>query len=175
MLIKKELNDAINAQIGNEFGASMQYLHIAAYFDGESLPNLAQFFYLQAEEEQFHAMKLLKYVAETGGSVEIPVIPAQQSTFESPLETAELSLKWEQEVTEQIYDLMDIAVKERDYIGQRFLDWFVDEQLEEVTMMDTLVDLVKRIDEQTIFHVENMVLSLRPAEDGGGEAGGEPA
>lgn len=175
MLIKKELNDAINVQIGNEFGAAMQYLHIAAYFDGESLPNLAQFFYLQAEEEQFHALKLLKYVAETDGKVEIPAIPPQKSTFESPLETAELSLKWEQEVTEQIYHLMDIAVKERDYIGQRFLDWFVNEQLEEVTMMDTLVDLIRRVDEQTIFHVENMVLSLRPSEMDAGAAGGEQA
>ncbi len=67
MLISKELNDAINGQIGREFGASMQYLNIAAYFDGEALPRLASFFYKQAEEEHEHAMKFFKYVVETGG------------------------------------------------------------------------------------------------------------
>ena len=69
MLISKELEEAINAQIGREFGASLQYTSIAAYFDADDLPNLAAFFYRQASEEHMHAMKFLHYVVDAGGQV----------------------------------------------------------------------------------------------------------
>ncbi len=72
MLISKELEAAINAQVGREFGASLQYVNIATYFDSNSLPQLAAFFYRQAEEEKMHAMKFVHYIVDTGGQVENP-------------------------------------------------------------------------------------------------------
>jgi bacterioferritin B len=84
MLISKELNEAINGQIGREFGASMQYLNIATYFDSRSLSRLASFFYKQAEEEHEHAMKFFKYVVETGGHVAIPPVDAPKSPSNQP-------------------------------------------------------------------------------------------
>ena len=67
MLIKKKLNDALNAQIVSELGASSQYLKIASYFAGESLHELAEFFFRQSEEEREHAMKFVHYILEAGG------------------------------------------------------------------------------------------------------------
>jgi len=154
MLISTELNQAINGQIGREFGASMQYLSIAAYFDGEALPRLAGFFYKQAEEEHAHAMKFFKYVVETGGNVAIPPIEAPKSHFESAESAFQLSLDWEVEVTRQINHLYDTARTENDYAAQNFLDWFVEEQIEEVSTMDNLVKLVRRTGEKNLIMLE---------------------
>jgi ferritin len=76
MLISKKINDAINQQIGNEFGASLQYVAIATHFDQEALPQLAAHFYKQAEEERDHAMRFVKFVVDTDGEVVIPAVKA---------------------------------------------------------------------------------------------------
>ena len=144
MLISKKLLEAINQQIGNEFGASLEYLQIASYFDSEDMLKLAQIFFDQAEEERVHAMKLLHYVLDTGGEVSIPAIPAPIVKFDSPVHAVKTALDWEETVTKQINNLMDIAVDEKDYIAQEFLRWFVNEQLEEIAKMSTILNIVKR-------------------------------
>lgn len=154
MMISKELNDAINTQIGAEFGASLQYVSIATYFDGEGLKKLAALFYKQAEEERQHAMKFIEYLVATGGEVRIPAVAAPKSTFASAEETVKLSLDWELEVTSQINKLYDIARTKNDYAGQNFLDWFVEEQVEEVNSMDTLLKVVRRVGEKNIIMME---------------------
>lgn len=154
MMISKELNDAINAQIGAEFGASHQYVAIATYFDGEGLKKLAEFFYRQAEEEREHAMKFIKYLVDTGGEVHIPAVEAPKATFTSAEEAVKLSLDWEIEVTRQINALYDIARGQNDYASQNFLDWFVEEQIEEVSTMDNLLKVVRRVGEKNIIMME---------------------
>src|SRR5262245_53336090 len=111
MLISKDMNGAINEQIGHEFAAMLQYVAIATYFDSEGLPRLAQHFYRQAEEEKTHAMRFVHYLVEAGGEVAIPAIPAVQSGFRSAEEAVKLSLDRELTVTQQINGLMDRAIK----------------------------------------------------------------
>lgn len=154
MMISKKLNDAINGQIGREFGASLQYVNIATWFDGEALKKLAELFYKQAEEEKEHAMKFVKYLVDTGGSVSIPPVAAPKSTFASAEEAVKLSLEWELEVTKQINELYAIGVAEKDYAAQNFLDWFVEEQIEEVNSMETLLKIVQRVGEKNLIMVE---------------------
>jgi ferritin len=144
MLISKELETAINAQIGREFGASLQYVNIATYFDTDSLPQLAAFFYRQAEEEKMHAMKFVHYIVDAGGQVRVPSIEGPKYDFQSAKEAVQAALNWEMEVTKQINNLMDLAINQNDHIGQDFLRWFVTEQLEEVSTMDTLLTVVDR-------------------------------
>ena len=154
MMISKELNDAINTQIGAEFGASLQYVSIAAYFDGEALKKLAALFYKQAEEENAHAMKFINYLIDTGGEVRIPAVAAPKAKFSSAEEAVKLSLDWEIEVTRQINALYDIAKAKNDYAGQNFLDWYVEEQVEEVNSMDNLLKMVRRVGEKNIIMME---------------------
>ncbi len=163
MLISTKLEQAINAQIGREFGASMQYISIAAYFDREDLPQLAAFFYRQAEEEQMHAMKFVRYITETGGGVRIPAIEAPKASFESAEEAVQLSLAWEEEVTRQINALMGIAVDENDYIAQDFLRWFVTEQLEEISTMSTLLRTVQRAGDNLLLVEDFLARNPLPA------------
>lgn len=153
-LISQSLNDAINAQIGREFGASMQYLQIAAYFDAAALDQAAKLFFEQSDEERDHAMKLLKYVLEAGGELHIPPIEAPKSSFSSAEEAVGAALRWELDVTDQINNLMSIAISENDYLGRHFLDWFVNEQLEEVSKMDKLLRVVKGVGERNMYMIE---------------------
>ncbi len=169
MLISKELNQAMNNQIGSELGASNQYIKIAAYFENENLPDLAAFFFRQSDEERMHAMKFVHYILEAGGEVSIPAIGATAAGIQTAEEAVQMALDWEMEVTRQINALMDLAIKQSDHIGQSFLQWFVTEQLEEVSTMDQLLGVVKRAGEQLLF-VEQYVGRL-----GAAQAGGAPA
>ncbi len=157
MLIKKELAAKIMEQVGNEFAASLQYLAIAVYFEQEAFGNTAKFFYKQAEEEKEHAMKLMKYVVETGGHVIVPAIPAPNAVIKTAEDAFVTSLNWELEVTGQINGLMDLAKQQNDYLAQNFLNWFVDEQLEEVTTMEKFLTIVRKLGEKNIFMLESII------------------
>jgi len=151
MLISDKMVAAINKQIGNEFGAFLQYVAIAAYFGSESLPELSKHFNQQAMEERMHAMKFVNYVLDAGGMPEIPAIPAPKSRFQSAEDAVKLSLDWEITVTKQINELVDLAGKENDHTSHTFLQWYVNEQLEEVSSMDMLLKMVKRAGNNLLF------------------------
>lgn len=155
MLATDKLIAEFNAQVGHELGASHQYVAIASYFDRENLPELARFFYRQADEERTHAMRFVHFVNDIDGMVEIPQIPAPKSDFASAEEAVSLSLEWEREVTEQIYGLVDLAKDENNHIALRFLDWFVTEQLEEVSTMTSLLNVIERAGEERLLLVED--------------------
>jgi ferritin len=169
MIASEQLGAAVNQQVGNEMGASMQYIAIATYFDSETLPELARFFYRQADEERDHAMRFVRFLVDVDAQVVIPDIPAPKSDFSSAEEAVALSLEWEKTVTQQIYDLVTIAQNDANLIAVRFLDWFINEQLEEVSTMSALLSLVRRAGETGLLHVEEYLSreSLGEHEDGG--------
>lgn len=160
MLISRELATAINQQIGHEMGASMQYLSIAAHFQGRHLTLLAKLFFKQSEEEREHAMKFVTYVLDTKGGLQVPAIPAPVATFDSAEDAVKAALKWEEQVTRQIKDLMEIAVKDNDYLAQSFLGWYIDEQLEEVVKMDRLLSVIRQAGEKSLLMVEAYLVHL---------------
>jgi bacterioferritin B len=166
-LISEALNKQINEQIGHEFGASLQYVNIAAYFDDAGLPVLTQHFFKQADEERQHAMKFVRYLLDAGGKVAIPAVPAPRSEFASAEEAVGLALEWEYTVTKQINALLDRATSERDYVAHDFLEWFAREQLEEVSSMDTLLKMIRRSGESGLMLVENALASGWALSQGG--------
>jgi ferritin len=163
LLISRELATAFNQQIGHEFGASMQYVSIGAHFEQRQLRLLAKLFFDQAEEERQHAMKFVKYLLDTKGDLRIPSIPSPSATFASAEEAVQAALNWEEEVTKQITGLMDIAVKQNDYLAQSFLQWFVDEQLEEVVKMDRLLGVIRQSGERNLLMVEAYLVHIDKA------------
>ncbi len=172
MLISPELENAINQQVGNEFGASLQYVSIAGYFQRDDLEQLAAFFFRQADEERMHAMKFAHYILDAGGQLRIPAIPAAPYDFKNAEEAIQAALDWELTVTRQINALMEIAFQQKDYIGQNFLQWFVTEQLEEVSTMNTLLSITRRAGANLLFVEE--YLTRRP-DPHTAAAGGEAA
>ena len=168
MTPSERLTEAMNQQIGHEMGASLQYIAIATYFDAETLPELARFFYRQADEERDHAMRFVQFLLDVDAPVRIPDISAPRSEFSSAEEAVALSLEWENSVTQQIYDLVGIADGDSNLIAVRFLDWFVNEQLEEVSTMSDLLSLVRRAGESGLLHVEEyLAREGMPAETPG--------
>lgn len=163
MLISRELAKAFNEQIGHEFGASMQYVSIGAHFEQRQLKLLAKLFFDQAEEERQHAMKFVKYVLDTKGDLKVPAIPAPKPSFATAEEAVQAALNWEKEVTSQITALMDLAIKQNDYLAQSFLQWFVDEQLEEVVKMDRVLSIIKQSGERNLLMVEAYLVHVEKA------------
>jgi ferritin len=163
VLISRELTKAFNAQIGYELGASLQYVSIAAHFHQRQLTLLAKLFFVQAEEERQHALKFVKYVLDTKGDLQIPAIPAPTPAFGSAEEAVAAALNWEKDVTAQITSLMDLALKENDYIAQSFLQWFIDEQLEEVVKMDRLLSVIRQSGERNLLMVEAYLVHIEKA------------
>ena len=170
MIIKPKVAEAMNAQIKSEFGASAQYVAIAVYFDEETLPDLAAFFYAQAEEERMHAMKFVHFILEAGGKPIIPGLPEMRNHFESASDAVQFALDQEIKVTNQINNLLSIAEAEKDYASSQFLQWFVTEQVEEVDSMTTLLNTIKHAG-GTLLLVEDFVRRTMAA--GGGEASAE--
>lgn len=169
MLISEKLEKAINQQIGNEFGASIEYLQIASYFESEDMFKFGAIFFDQAAEENAHAMKLLRYVLDAGGDVEIPAIGKPRVDFASPADAVQAALDWEVTVTGQINNLMDIAVEEKDYIAQEFLRWFVNEQLEEISKMSSILNIIKRAGDNLLMaetYVTDTLAEITSVEGG---------
>lgn len=172
-LLNQTVVDALNGQVVEEFTASLQYGAIAFYFDSETLPELTQFFHLQAQEEHAHAMKMLQYVTDAGGQPLVPATKAVKNHFESVEEAVDLALSQEITVTHQINALVALSTQESDYLTHQFLQWFVTEQLEEVSTMSDLLNIVRRAG-SNLFRIEEY-LSRNPhgAAAGGATAGAE--
>ena len=141
--MNQNVQDAINEQIKQEFFASYLYLSMMAYFEAESLGGFAHWMRLQAEEEHSHAMKLVDFLVERGGRVELQAIDKPQGEFESPLAVMEAALKHEQKVTARINSLYELAGSEGDYPAQVMLQWFITEQVEEEASAGLIVDQLR--------------------------------
>jgi ferritin len=136
--------DALNEQISNEFGASQQYIGMAVYYDSETLPRLAAFFYRQAVEERNHAMIMVQYLLDAGEEVRIPDIKSQQTRYDDVVGPVRMALDQEKRVTDEINALFKLARDTGDFQAEQFLTWFVKEQVEEVSSMNDLLNVVER-------------------------------
>jgi ferritin len=167
---------ALNEQVGREFAASQQYVAIAVYYDTETLPQLAGHFYRQAVEERNHAMMIVQYLLDADERVAIPGVEAPRSEFANPVAPVELALEQEKQVTAQIVELAKLAREEGDLVGEQFLDWFLEEQREEVSSMSTLLNIVRRAGDANILLVEEYLARVGSGGDEGGpEANAPPA
>jgi ferritin len=148
--------EQLNTQIGNEFAAHNQYLACAVYYDGETMPQMAAFFYAQALEERLHAMMMVQYLLDIDADVVIPGVEAPASSFADIVAPVALALAQEKRVTEQINGLLKIAREESDYSSEQFMAWFIKEQVEEVATMSDLLAVVTRNQSQ-IENIEEYV------------------
>jgi ferritin len=165
---KSRFHELLQAQVGNEFTASQQYIAVAVWYDNADLPRLASHFYKQALEERNHAMMIVQYLMDNGLPVSIPNVGEVRNDFAAPRDPVVLALQQEKDVTEQIVTLAKTARDEGDYIGEQFLQWFLKEQVEEVASMSTLLVVIDRAD-GNLFHVEGFLVreSVGDAVDSG--------
>ena len=135
---------SLNEQIAYEFAASQQYIANAVYFDAQTLPRLAAFFYAQAVEERNHAMMMVQYLLDAAAEVAIPGVTSPETAFDDVVAPVALALDQEKRVSEQIAGLMAVAREEGDFLSEQFVQWFLKEQIEEVATMSSLLAVVQR-------------------------------
>lgn len=144
-MFSKNLLSEMNTQIKLELYSGYLYLSMAAYFEAHNLPGFAHWMRKQAGEEQEHALKFFDYINDRGEKVVLQAIEQPPSEFKSPLAIFEQSLEHEKSVTARIDLLYSIAVKDNDYASQSFLNWFVDEQVEEEKHASEIVEQLKMV------------------------------
>jgi bacterioferritin B len=158
-----ELND----QVARELSAAHQYTAVAAYYDRETFPRLAKLFYEQADEERGHAMKMVNYLRDTNSPLRLGEIRAPKTDFDDHVAPIALALENEKKTTVQIGKLFEIARETDDYASESFMQWFVDEQVEEEATMDALLQVAERVREYPMM-LEEFV--ARDGDDLGGDS-----
>jgi len=149
-MINKRMQDAINEQIKFELYSANLYLSMSAYIEGKNLKGIAHWLRVQYEEETFHALKLYDYLKNREGQVILQSIDAPPSEFGTPLETFQKVLEHEQHVTAGINKLYKIAIEENDFAAQIFLQWFVNEQMEEEANASEVIGKMKLIGDRGV-------------------------
>ena len=139
--------EALQEQIGREFAAAHQYTAIGTHYDGQTFPRLARFFHRQADEERAHAMRMVNYLVESGVPVDFGSVPAPVTSFEDHVAPIQLALEQEKSVTVSISKLFEIARDTRDFASESFMQWFVDEQVEEEATVGDLLEVAERVRE----------------------------
>jgi ferritin len=139
--------DALNDQVAREFAAAHQYTAIGAYYDRLTFPRLAKFFFEQAEEERGHAMKMVDYLRDTGSDLRLGEVAGATLDFADHVSPIQLALDQERSVTIEIGKLFQIARETNDYASEGFMQWFVDEQVEEESSMGDLLEVAERVRE----------------------------
>ncbi|MBS9534654.1 ferritin [Mycobacterium sp. M1] len=151
-----KFHQLLQEQIRHEFTAVQQYTAIAAYFDNDDLPQLAEFFYRHAAEEREHAMKIVKYFIDRDYAVTIPGTDEVRNRFDTPRHALALTLDLERTVTKQVSALTTAAREDGDHLDEQFMWWFLEEQREEEAVMTTLLNVAERAGDN-LFDLEEFV------------------
>ncbi len=147
-MLKESVEKALNAQINAEMHSAYLYLSMSAWFQAKGLTGFANWMKIQYQEELTHANKFFDYVHERNGRVLLEPIAAVDQEFDSVIDAFEKTLAHEQKVTELIDKLTDTAVAASDHATQSFLQWFIDEQVEEEATVNGILDDLRLINGQ---------------------------
>lgn len=163
-MLPKKMEEALNKQINAEMYSAYLYLSMAAWLQGENLPGMASWIQAQAEEEVVHAMKIYNYIGDRGGRVQLTAIEGPETEWETPLAIFEGAYEHEQLVTGLINGLVAVAREERDNATEFFLQWFVNEQVEEEATADQIVQDLRRMEghKQGTFMIDRELGQRRP-------------
>ena len=152
----------LNEQIAYEFAASQQYVACAVFYDAETLPQLAAFFYRQALEERDHAMMMVQYLLDADAEITVPGVAAPDTGFADIVAPVARALAQERTVTEQINALVGCAREAGDFTSEQFMQWFIKEQIEEVATMSDLLRVVERSRDDPM-EIENFMAREHPS------------
>lgn len=141
-MISPDLRKLLIAQIGNELSAHQLYMGISIYFQRDSLDGWAALFRRQSIEEAQHAQKIMDFLTDNEVEFDLPALKATSTHFPSALAAAKRALESEQTVAAQFDRMAAVAAKNDDHRGHQFLQWFIEEQVEEEAKLQRIIDLV---------------------------------
>lgn len=161
-MIKSNVETALNEQIKREEFSSRLYLAMAIWCEVNGLPGAAAFLYRQSDEERMHQLKMVHYVNDRGGKAELKSLEEPQAVYHSLLEIFEEVMKHEQYITASINEIYEITLNEKDYTTGNFLQWYINEQIEEESTMSTILDKISLAgaDKAGMFHIDKELESM---------------
>ncbi len=148
-MLSKKMEEALNDQVKWELWSAYLYLSMASYFESEGLMGFASWMKVQEQEEKFHGTKFYNFTFERGGRIKLQVLEAPENTWKSTTHVFEEALRHEQAVTARINNLMDLAIKEKDHATASYLNWFINEQVEEEASVMDVLNKLKLVDGNT--------------------------
>jgi ferritin len=144
-MISKKMAKALNDQLNYEFYSAYVYLAMSAHCESKGLKGFANWFYVQYQEETFHANRFYNFILDQSAEVELAAIDKPKKDYENEISMFMETLSHEREVTKRIYTLVDLALKEKDHGTNAFLQWFVTEQVEEEASVNQIIDKLKLV------------------------------
>ncbi len=155
-MIDEKMQRALNEQIGREFYSSYLYVSISAHFQAEGLSGFSSWFRIQAQEELAHTMRVFDFIGDRAGRVELYPVAAPPAKWGSPTTVFEAVLEHEQEIAERINALVELSFELRDHASRSFLQWFVDEQVEEEGSVQDILAKLRLVgdDGQGLFMID---------------------
>lgn len=166
MKLDSKIEEALNAQVNQEMSAAYAYLAASAWFESENFSGFSHWMEMQRQEELSHAARLIKYLQDRGGKLDLEAIKKPRTGFGSVMDVFKEALANEEANTESIHELYQLAVDKRDYSTQSFLKWFIDEQVEEESTMQEMIGLLQHAgDDPSALLVLNNQVAQRPPEE----------
>jgi len=164
-MISSDMEKMLNSQLNYELFSAYQYAAVSAYFETQNLNGFTHWVEQQVKEEMDHAARFYRYINDIGGRVSLEAIGKPRAEFDSPLQAFEAAYEHEVAVTQRIYELADLAHKENDHATSTFLQWFINEQVEEEKNADEVVQKLKLIgsDPNGLFMLD-LEMAKRTAE-----------
>jgi ferritin len=168
--MNKKVEDILNRQVEREAYSSVLYLAMASWAEVNGLAGIADWLYVQSDEERMHMLKFVKYINERGGHAIIPALKKPETEYKTVKSLFQEVLKHERFVTSSIHEIVALCVKEKDFTTQNWVQWFVNEQIEEEANATKILDKLKLAGEGNLYLFDRDIMALRAAEAGGAEA-----
>ena len=160
-MLKKKVEDLCNRQVEREGYSSNLYLAMASWAEQNGLGGFGDWLYAQAEEEKGHMLKFVKYINERGGKAIIPAFSKPPVDFKDVVDMFDEVLKHEQFISASINEIVDLTVTEKDFATNNFLQWFVSEQVEEESSVQSIVDKLKLGGKNIMYQMDRDIMRLR--------------
>jgi ferritin len=163
-MLNKKVEDICNRQVEREGYSSNLYLAMASWAENQGMAGIASWLYVQADEEKLHMLKFIKYINERGSKAIIPAFKKPVSDFKGAEDVFAQVLKHEEFVTASINEIVQVTLEVKDYTTHNFLQWFVNEQIQEEASARTILDKLRLVGKNNMYIFDRDILGLRAAE-----------
>jgi len=160
-MLNQKVENALNQQVEKEGYSSSLYLAMASWAEVAGMPGIAEWLYIQSDEERIHMLKLVKFINERGGKAAIPAFKQPGTDFPSVKSMFEEVLKHEQFISASINDIVAVCITEKDFTTQNWLQWFVNEQIEEESNAMKILDKLNLLGDGSLYLFDRDIMSLR--------------
>jgi ferritin len=168
-MLNKKVEKILNEQVEKEGYSSALYLAMASWAEVNGMAGVANWLYVQSDEERMHMLKFVKYINERGGKAIIPAFKQPGKDFASVKKMFEEVLKHEQYISASINEIVGVCMTEKDYTTHNWVQWFVNEQIEEEANATKILDKLNLLGEKNLYLFDRDIMSLRAAEPSSAE------